>query len=209
MRNYLIWVFAFLLVIAGCTQGSSYPTLGPFVLLPPRNSTPVPPLQPVATPTSTQIAQATNTPVVATRTPTPQATNTAVSVNTPTAAAVAKLCPTDIEAQRVLEVQVINNGTEDCAWTWNSKGAGSTVVTCPSGWVCTIHRADNNRIVVQLGLGQKVGAVAFTARYIKGYNPPVEACDQTRQEDEWGRSRILPFRVVYERVPGAPECPGR
>lgn len=115
-------------------------------------------------------------------------------------------CVTTGEAQALIGQNVVRLGTEACAWTWRSVPQVVNL-KCPSSWICTIHEQDD-RVVVQRGIGQTISGKAGTFRLPSGYQGGLELCIQYNRERDFGRSENPPFEVFLRLLHGDSPCPG-
>ncbi len=108
-------------------------------------------------------------------------------------------CLTTGEAKAALGLDVQRLGLEACGWVFRSVGVGSAQATCPDGWVCTLHLADDS-INVYVGDGESYTIVAGTFRMIDAYpsndavheDPP---CELLRKEKNFGQVEDPSFPV--------------
>ncbi len=116
-----------------------------------------------------------------------------------TGIATSEACVTTQSAKDALGLDVQRLGLESCGWVFRSVGVGTASATCPSGWVCTLHLA-NNEINVYIGDGKSYTIVAGTFRMINAYpandavheNPP---CQLLHKEKNFGQVEDPSFPV--------------
>lgn len=109
--------------------------------------------------------------------------------------------PVTAEAQTALGLNVQRLRSEPSAWVFRVPNDDfNTVVRCPAGFICTIHRRDGIFVYVGEGVGEQAltfsDTKAGTFRYIRGY--PMN--DDVRE--------IIPLRLLAkEQKFGAQEVP--
>lgn len=99
--------------------------------------------------------------------------------------------------QALIGLNVVCLGTEYDAYTWRSVPIAVDAI-CPSGWVCTLHLKDGDRVVVVEGNGTKYNIVAGTFRRKSGYpsgDGVHNACELLRKEQVFGASQTPKFDV--------------
>lgn len=98
--------------------------------------------------------------------------------------------------QSLLGISVVCLGTEYDAYTWRSVPI-KVDATCPEGWICTLHLAEGDKIIVTETPG-KYSIVAGTFRRKTGYpsgDAVHNACELLIKEKTFGASQNPKFDV--------------
>ena len=98
--------------------------------------------------------------------------------------------------QSLLGISVVCLGTEYDAYTWRSVPI-KVDATCPEGWICTLHLAEGDKIIVTETSG-KYSIVAGTFRRKTGYpsgDAVHNACELLIKEKTFGASQNPKFDV--------------
>ncbi len=170
------------------------PTPDPAAAAPAATAATVVPVAPAATPAATAATVPAATAPAATAVP-------AAPAATVPAATAAFNCNDDASASNAIGQTVQGLGTESCTWV-NRWVPETRQVTCPIGFLCTIHGADEQ---IRLFQGPWSGAAkAGTFRLVTGFaagDAVQNCCLLLKKEQEWSRSRVPAFEVLNGNGP--------
>lgn len=115
---------------------------------------------------------------------------------------------TDREVQEITGVHVARVSTEPSTWTWRGYPDYTTEIVCPTGFICTLHLENNQKVVTQ-GNGASYTVYAATIRNVEGFEAEGESIDPCliySKEYENGMIADPRFLVEYLQTSGAPAC---